>query len=240
MEKNSNVTPLFITLIAFSLIVFFLDRIGVLGGIRGIVENVLIPPQRTVNTLKAAPKELVLPEEKLLELEKLRGENEDLRMQLGVPLTGQKLVLADVLSTSRFFIIDKGIDDGVRVGNTVIFKNVLIGKIATVSEKTSRVLLPSEKGSTIRARAMQTGALGLVKGEGEHAIFSEVTLSENLTEGDSVITVGDVDEQGLGVRPGFLIGKIETIRKSENQLFQEAKLVPLVEYEHLQNVFIIL
>lgn len=238
MQRNS--TSLFISLLVFAGITFFLDRTGALLGVRGIIEGIFAPGQRTMQSILTRNPQEPLPQEQLLELEKLKRENEDLRMQLGVTSRGQKLIEAHVLSSSRFFIVDKGSDDGVRVGNTVVFKNIYIGKVITVTARTSRVLLPIEKESILSAKTLVSGALGLVKGEGERAIFAEVTLSENLNENDSVITVGDVDEKGLGVRSGFLIGKVSEVRRSDDELFQQALLVPLIEYKNLENVFILL
>ena len=71
-------------------------------------------------------------------------------------------------------------------------------------------------------------------------MFSEVILSEKLSEGDAILTIGDVNEEGFGIWPNLLIGTIEDVRQSNDPLYQEAKLVPLVDYKNLQNVFVIL
>lgn len=240
--KRNEIT-LFLILIAISVVLFLLDRSELLSSARTTIERIVMPAAVEVHKLATlgTVQSGELPQEKLAELDKLRKENEDLRQQLGIAKEkgSQKLMLAYVLSTSRFFTIDKGEDDGVAVGNIVVFKNILIGKVTVSSKRTSRILLPVEPDSVIEVKTLQTGARGLVKGKGENMILSDVILSENLSEGDSIATIGDVDEKGLGIRPGVLVGKIENIRKSENQLFQEATVVPHLEYKTLENVFVV-
>lgn len=243
MEQKS--TWMFVTLIIISLIIFFLDRAGFLFTARGFLEGIIAPPagevHKIISTKTPEQKQVVL-EEQQGEIEKLKKENEDLRLALGIAKSDfghNKLMLAHVLSTSRAFIIDRGVDDGVRVGNTVVFKNIFVGKIINAGKKVSKVLLPTDSGSLLRARILQTKALGLLKGGGQEALFSEVILSENLTEGDTILTVGDVDEEELGIWPDLLVGTITHIRKSENQLFQEAKVLPFLDYSGLKNVFVV-
>lgn len=242
MKRNE--TTLFLLLIAFSVVLFLLDRSGLLSSVRGVIERAVSPGAKEVHKLATGGRaqDSEIGQEKLQELAKLKKENEDLRLQLGIAKEGsaQKHTLAHVLSTSRFFIIDKGQDDDIALGNVVVFKNILIGKVIIMSKYTSRVLLPRDRESVIEVKTTQTGARGLIKGQGETMLLSEVILSENLTEGDTAATIGDIDEKGLGIRPGLLVGKIENIRKSENQLFQEATVVPLLDFKTLENVFVAL
>lgn len=241
--KQEN-TWLLIALIVISLFISLLDRTGLLLGARGFLEQIIARPGGRAHQILSTEK----PEgfdaqlwEKQTEIDILKKENEDLRAQFGIAKSDkQQLVEASVLSTSRGFIIDKGVDDGIRAGQTVVFKNIFVGKIVVVGKKTSKVLLPFETDAVLRVKTTQTKDLGLVKGQGQQALLSEVILSENLKEEDMLSTVGDVDEEGLGVRPDFLVGKIANIHKSDDQLFQEAKVDPLIDYKNLQNVFIIL
>lgn len=253
MDKKRNETALFLILIALAFVMFLLDRWGVFVGVRALIEDMLSPSRVSVQRIafsipflshgriSSLEEERNALQEKLVTLEKLEKENEDLRLQLGIRNDGgQKLMLAHVLSTGRFFIIDKGQDDGVRPGYTVTFKNILVGRIVSATKKTSRVLTPLEEESIISAKAGKTEARGLLKGKGDRMLFSEVTLSEHMVEADIIMTIGDVDEKGLGVRPDLLIGTLTAIRKSDDQLFQEATVVPLLDYKALQNIFVVL
>lgn len=244
MEQQKKSTWLFVILIGIAVAVFLLDRTGILLGLRAGLEGIFSPAERAAQQLvkdKLDEQKLTI-DEKLSHLEELQKENEALRTQLGVVresnISPKKLLLAHVLSTSRFFVIDKGSDDGIVIGQTVFFKNVFIGKITTVSGKVSRVRLATEFDSNTTAKTKETGALGLAKGQGDSMVFSEVILSENLKAGDSVQTVGNVDERGIGILPNLVIGTIENVRKSSNQLFWEATLKPAIDYQKLEEVFI--
>gem|GEM_PF-6659380 len=237
---------LFVILISIAVAIFLLDRTGILLGLRASLEGIISPVERTAQKLvkdKLDEQKLTI-DEKLAHLEELQKENEALRIQLGVVresnISTKKLLLAHVLSTSRFFVIDKGVDDGVVAGQTVFFKNVFIGKITTASQKASRVLLPKEFDSNTTAKTKETGALGLARGQGDSMVFSDVILSENIKAGDNVETVGNVDEKGIGILPSLTIGTIENVRKSSNQLFWEATLKPVIDYQKLEEVFVAL
>lgn len=240
---NEKVTLVFVILIVFSLVLFFLDRGGALTNARAVLERVMTGPTLELGELvsKKEPQSPIALEELRLELEQVKKENEALRLLLGVGKASQaKHLLSRVLSTSRGFIIDKGEEDTVAIGNTVVFKRVFVGKVISISKNVSRVLLPFEKDSVIEVKASKTGALGLAKGQGKQVVLSEVILSETLVEGDTVETIGNVDDKGLGVRPGLLVGKIEKVRKSSDPLYQEASIVPSIEYKDLQHVVVLL
>ncbi|MBI2036704.1 rod shape-determining protein MreC [Candidatus Microgenomates bacterium] len=237
---------LFIVLTGIALGIFFVDRAGILLGLRASLEGAVSPAQRSVQKLikDDLDEQKLIIDEKLAHIDQLQKENEALRIQVGVAkesgISGKKILLAHVLSSLRFFIIDKGSDDGVAAGQTVFFKNVFIGKIVAVSQKVSRLQRPTEAGSVISARAKETGAVGLAKGQGDSMVFSDVILSENLAAGDSVQTVGNVDENGIGILPNFIIGTAQNVRKSSDQLFWEANVVPALEYRKLEEVFVAL
>lgn len=250
MEQR-NPTSLFITLFIIAAAFFFLDRGGFLAVPRSLFETILTGPSRNLHSaaiffpftsaqVKKLTDERNDLQSKLVDFEKIKKENDDLRLQLGIvhSSSGKEILLAHVLSSSHLFIIDKGADDGLKEGQSVVFKNIFIGKIVSVSKKTSRVLLPIEDESILAGKTLGSGALGLVKGKGGQATLSEVILSENLSAGDTVITTGSVNEEGIGIAPGLIVGKIEQMRKSDNGLYQEALLMPLIDYTSLTNVFI--
>jgi rod shape-determining protein MreC len=242
MEKREGY-GFFFTLVAFSLVLLLLDRNGFLSLLRTKVEGVSSPIEEKMHSIGQSPlnggeSATVAQESRLRELEK---ENADLRSQLGVTQgkAGGKLLLAHVLSTSRFFIVDKGAVDGVKIGQSAIIKDILIGRVLSVSGKVSRVLLSSEKDSVLQGETWETQARGLVRGEGDGMLFSDVLLTDKLAEGDTVETVGNVDEKGVGIRPHLLIGTVSQIRKSSNQLFWEAKIVPFIDFGKLEDVFVL-
>lgn len=239
-----------IVLLVISFFLFVLDRGGALTGVRLVVQRLGIPVEVSINSyansmfknqiveeLRNQNQELEAKLSKLTDVEK---ENTDLRNQLNTPLSSKPSLLpAQVLSTTYAYIIDKGSNDRVTEGMMVVYKDIYIGKIVKVQATTSRVLLPTDKESIIEARTVETNARGLVNGQTSAMTLTEVLPTEKLDKDDTVVTLGSLNENGLGVSPGMVIGKVDTVRKSDNSLFQEAKVTPVVNYKALNTVFIV-
>lgn len=244
---------LFISLIVVSFFLFLVDRWGILQGVRSTLLGVFMPAERVVHqysvTLPFLANQRIqkLQQEndslrsQLAKSQQLKKENEDLQKQLGVAKDSpQKLLLAHVLSTGTYFIIDKGSNDGLREGMTVMTQNMYVGKIFRVQPNVSRLLLPIETESVIAAVNQNKTAKGLVRGNGSSMSISEVLLSEILNQKDVLVTVGSVDDKGIGIRPDLELGKVIEVKKSENKLFQEASIEPSIKYKELTDVFIAL
>lgn len=186
---------------------------------------------------------------RLVDQEKLLAENEALRIQLSAKKpdllrkTTQKLLPASVLGVTNFLILDKGREDGVKEGQTVIFKNMLVGQVVATSSHRSRVNLPISSQSKIPAKT-ERGTLGIVVGQDGGMLFDHVAISEMLEEKDLVFTKGSFtslqEEVGDGLLPDFFIGEVGKVRKSEASLFQQAELRGPLDVKRLTTVFIVL
>ena len=172
-----------------------------------------------------------------VELKVLQEENQALRKQLEAPLPASMTFLpAKTLGLTRYLTIDKGEKDGVKPGMLVVSENILVGKIARVTSATADILLPTDPDSKIPAKTLKTQARGLVIGQfGTQAILDRVVQAETLAVDDLVVTIG---EGGYG--RDLLIGKINKINKIEVEPFQKATINPLVNYNQLDNVFVIM
>lgn len=248
--QQQKTFSLFITLLIISFFIFAFDRWNLLDGLKSILLVAFHQPQKVSQGvaselfLNQQIKELQDENAKLTaqvgQLAHLQKENDDLKAQLGVfSEKKQATIPAHVLSTNYAFVIDKGSTDGVKVGMTVISKDMYVGKISSVDSHTSRVLLPYDKESMLEVRSRDGGAKGIVTGNGTAITLKEVLPSEQLVQDDVIETVGAVDGSGVGVKPNIAIGKITAMRKSENGLFQEAKIDQLVDYHTLATVFVL-
>ena len=166
----------------------------------------------------------------------LEEENKALRQQLEAPLPAQmKFLPAKTLGLTRYLILDKGQENGVFVGQSVVSGNFLVGKIITVTPRTSTVLLPTDSDSRIPVRTLKTAGLGLLTGEfGTKATLTKVLQSERLEKDDLLATTGEA-----GYQRDLLIGKIEKIEKNEVEPFQKAEVNLSLDYSRLENVFLI-
>lgn len=180
----------------------------------------------------------------LAENQILKNENKVLKEQLGVEIEAKKLqIFARVLGQKAdgekvFILINKGKVDGVLIGDVVVLRKFLIGRVTTVSSHQAEVLPIFSQASKVPVYVVGSNKRisGLTVGEYNSQIkLKEVLQDENLQIGDLVLTSG----LGGTYLPDLLIGKVEEIEREENELFQEAKLTMFWDIKELENVFIL-
>ena len=170
-----------------------------------------------------------------VENRELKIENSNSRRLLGAPLSMDwNFLPVKVIGQTRYLIIDKGREGQIQVDMVLIFEKVLVGRVVEVSERLAKVILPSDSESQIKVKTKT--ARGMVIGEGEGLFLDKVLQKEELRVDDLVITSGED-----GIFPAnLLIGKIKEIEKEERQPFQKAQVEPLVDYDKLETVFLII
>lgn len=253
MQKNKSFFPVFLIFFAISLLLFVLSGFGLLNGLTGFAQNLMIPLQKMTfgivhstapdnndetSKLREENKRLISQLVKQKEMEK---ENQALSDQFKVSNpTPRTLLPATIIgSKGSQLIIDKGESDLVKVGNTVVVKDNIIGKISKVSNHLSVIDVITRSSTSITAQTVNTTANGIAKGVGDSLIFDNVVLAEKLEKADFVVTKGEVDESGGGYPPNLVIGKIESVDKKPSSLFQSAEVRSLVDFGKLRMVFVI-
>lgn len=262
MKRQSNFLSIFIALVVLTFIFYFLSKTPVFNFSSSVLSFVFSPIQSSARNatlgvfgisfdsskkeLKEENAELI---KKIVNLEKLKAQNNSLMDQFQTTSSkNEDLIPADVIgapgfvpgvSSPEFLIIDKGKVDKVTTGDTVIFKNNVIGKVVKVTDRLSKIELISNMDSSFTVKIGDGGVLGVVKGLGEgNVLVDNILLSENLKKGDLVITGANVEEEGSGFPPGFVVGKINSIEKIPSALFQKAEVSPLIDFSRLSTVFI--
>jgi len=187
---------------------------------------------------------------KLVDQEKLKKENAALLSQFQqqdiqtLSLLPSKIVGAPGfipgVTTPANFILDKGAKDNVEVGDSVVVKNNLIGKVSKVSSRLSKVDVITNSSVVLSAKTI-SGAIGVVKGGGSDKItLDNVLPSQNLKIDELVLTKGDVDIAGSGIPADLVIGKIQSIEKVPTNIFQRAEVKSLINLTKLSIVFIVI
>ena len=144
------------------------------------------------------------------------------------------------ISTPDSFIIDMGKNGQIREGMGVVFGENLIGKVTKVSENVSEVLVISSSKMTLSGKTSRTAALGVVRGRSEGELFFDAVLpSEDVKSGDMIVSVGDMNLQGVGIPGNMIIGKIVSVDKKPSAMFQTAKIKSLIDISRLSTVFVI-
>ena len=185
----------------------------------------------------------------LLDQKKLQLENSALRDQFAISSPkSTALLYAKVVGAAGFipgvsfpsvFIIDKGKRDGVMKDQAVVFRESLIGKIEKTTDYMSRVILLSDDSFSFAAKT-EHGAIGVIKGEGSGKItLDNVLISEDLKKDEFVYTLGDLDEERVGIPEDLTVGKIESVEKNASALFQKAQVQSLIDFTSLFDVFVV-
>src|SRR5436190_8220961 len=155
-----------------------------------------------------------------------------------------KLIAAEVVTRDsstwwRTVTINRGNRDGIEADMPVATDVGLVGKVTTVSDSVSVVLLISDENCKVAASIEGSREQGIVSGErviaGLNPLLNLNFLSKqaDLKPGQKVYTSGVG-----GVFPsGLLIGVVKTFRLRE--LDGQAQLTPAVDLSHLEDVFVV-
>lgn len=263
MPKRNNFFYFFLSLVLLSLVIFAASKIGIFKPVDSLAKGILSPIQALTYgvyskitdfgsnpQVEALKTENLLLTKKLIDQNKLIDDNKALRDQFQTQNPqSQKLIEADVIGAPGFIpgisvpevlILDRGENDGLKVGQAVVYEDNLVGRIVKTSAFLSSVTLVTNSASSLTAKTLSTQAQGVVKGQdGEEIILDNVLLSDVLQKGDIVLTKGDVDIHGIGIPPNLVVGEIASISKFPSDLFQKASLKIKLNFSKLSRVFII-
>lgn len=163
----------------------------------------------------------------LVELDRLRKENEELRLELSFAKdTGYDTVVAGIVNyqpdpTRSLIRINVGSEDGIDADMPVISDGALIGVTRSVTKSAADVILLGD--IDFRALAIVSGRKvpGVVKGQiGDGITMEQLPRDESVEAGDAVVTSG-LD----GVFPrGILIGSITSLSETPGSVFMVAQI----------------
>ena len=263
MKKKENYVPIFIFFLVLSILIFGLSQVklfknffGAIGGVLSPIQKITYQSIQSVTNLRKDEDLKKLKEEygkvvqQLVNQKTLEKENSALADQFETSTPkSTNLLPAKIVSAPSFipgvsepsvFILDKGGNNGIRVGDAVIYKNNLVGKVTQVSSYLSRVNLITNTSSSFAAKTIRTDAVGVIKGEGgKEMIFENILQSLDLKESDLVVSKGDLDIKGRGYPSDLVVGKVISVEKKPSALFQKAKIISLLDFSNLSTVFII-
>jgi rod shape-determining protein MreC len=170
-----------------------------------------------------------------LENDRLRGMLA-LRLDAGYDVVAARVIGRDPSNWYRTVMIDKGEQDGVAVDMGVVVPAGVVGRVIKIGRDFAQVLLLTDRNSAVAAVVQRTRDEGIVEGaEGGLAQMRYIPLLSEAGPKDAVLTSG----LGGGFPKGLVIGEIRSIVRREAVLFQEAQLVPAVDFSKLEEVLVI-
>lgn len=134
-------------------------------------------------------------------------------------------------------IIDKGVNDGVRVGAPVESARGLVGQVFQASGNAAQVILLTDSSSAIPVRLGTTRVTGILRGGGVGGVLTIewIDLKYQVEPGELVMTSG-LD----GKFPqDLVIGRVTDVERNEAALFQRAIVQPAEDVDNLEMVFVI-
>ncbi|MEW6458238.1 MAG: rod shape-determining protein MreC [Bacillota bacterium] len=154
-----------------------------------------------------------------------------------------KMLVADVIGRNpgNWFgevKVNRGANHGVERGMAVVLPAGLVGRVIAVAPNTADVLLITDPRSGVGAMVQEIRTPGVVKGvldRTQPLRMFYLSRDAKVERGQYVVT------SGLGVVPkGIPVGRIISTRKDEAGLTQTAEVSSLVDFNHLEEVLIIL
>lgn len=134
--------------------------------------------------------------------------------------------------------VNRGVNQGVRRDQAVILPAGLVGRVIFVAPNTADVLLITDPHSGVGAMLQDSRTPGVVKGVLDSArplTMSYLTKEAAVEPGQLVVT------SGLGLFPkGIPVGRVVAVHKDAAGLTMTADLEPLVDFDHLEEILIIL
>jgi rod shape-determining protein MreC len=196
--------------------------------------------RREVDTLRTRVQELERAAALLAETELENGRLRallDFRQSLTGRLLTARVIGHDATPLSRTITIDEGSAAGLAKGAAVLAPAGLVGQVFLVSPHAARVMLVTDHNSGVDAVVQRTRARGIVEGTADGRCgLKFVKRTEDLQVGDLVVSSG-LD----GIFPrGLPIGRIASLDKQGQGLFQYARIDPAVDIDALEEVLVTL
>lgn len=139
------------------------------------------------------------------------------------------------------FLIDKGTKDGVETNMAVMNEGGLIGRISNESYTYSTVCSILDIRSSVAAKSLRTGDLGIVSGD--HELMEQglckmeyIDTDAEIMEGDEIVTSSLSEFYPAGIS----IGYVKEIHADENGLTKYAVIEPKVDFKHIETVLVVM
>jgi len=264
MSRNSSRSLVAAALLLVAAGFFVLRVAGFLQPIQGLILRPLGGIQAWVATRFLAARELVVSPR---DIATLRSQNTELlaevaRLQQQLIALQEKAAEADILAAllsyartqpeSRYVAanvigrdvspflrsiwIGVGTDDGIARGMPVVTEQGLVGRIEEAFPSLARVQLLTDPRAAVNVRLQDSRSEGVTEAQ----LNGEVRVDQ-IDQNASVLPNELVLTSGLGGNypPDIPVGQVISVRRRDYEIFQQAVLLPGVDFEALEIVLVI-
>lgn len=182
--------------------------------------------------------------ERLAQDTEIRAQNEELRRQLNVgAVRTENLIATEVIGYQpdnfrQFITIGRGSRDGIRPGMSVVSQGALVGLVQEVSSTTAKVFLVIDPNFRVTAidQDSPNRPTGTIRGQiGSGLVMDKIAQSEEVKPGDTIVTSG----VGSDIPKGLIVGRVQTVDKRDNGVFQSAQVTSDVQFNRLEVVYVV-
>lgn len=156
------------------------------------------------------------------------------------PTVGARVIGKGAGNWFNVFLIDKGSEAGIQVDMNVIADGGLVGIVTEVGDGWSKVKSIIDDTSSVSAMVLTTQETCMVKGSQKNIVNDyidvEYIAKDAVVEDGVELVTSNVSSKYL---EGIAIGFLSNIELDETRLTQVARLTPIVDFAHLQEVLII-
>ena len=141
------------------------------------------------------------------------------------------------------FTIDKGSNDGIEVNMNVMAGSGLVGKVTNVGDNYATVTAIINDTSKVSGTVVTTSDNLIVSGSLQRMTESMVIVFDSLNDRNDKVAVGDpvvTSHVSYDYQQGILIGYISSVEMDSNNLTKSGTITPAVDFEHIQEVLVIL
>lgn len=156
------------------------------------------------------------------------------------PKVAARIIGRDSNSFYSTFTIDKGSSDGIMKDQNVLAGNGLVGIVTEVFEDSAKVRSIIDDSSNLSGMSLRSEDTCIVSGNLKSLVdgyidISMISLNAELEENSEIVTSHISDKYHQGILVGYAVD----IKTDASNMAKEAKLIPAVDFEHLETVLII-
>lgn len=181
---------------------------------------------------------------RLQRMDTLEAENDRLRAMLDSSQSvADRMLVAEILAVDpdphrQRFTVNRGVLNGVYVGQALLDADGVVGQIDIVDALTAQAVLISDSNHGLPVAVNRTGLRTIALGTGETGLLSLPYLpnSADVREGDLLVT------SGLGgvFPPGYPVGRVTAVQRRPGQSFARVLAQPSAGLDRGREVLLVM
>jgi rod shape-determining protein MreC len=142
----------------------------------------------------------------------------------------------DVSPFIRSIWIGRGSNAGILLGMPVVTERGLVGRVAEVFSTVSRIQLIIDPDAAVNVLLQNSRADGVTVAQPNGELWVDLISQETEVVPEELVLTSGL---GGGYPPDVPVGQVISVRRRDFEIFQQATIQPVVDFERLQVVLVI-